>query len=210
VVAFLRQAGGRVVPSPAIFGEITESFQGRLRAWCETRRIPWIEFRKGERKDDVVQTYRERFTAASGVVVVGVAQERAWAWTATKQQRGRHVHFAFRRKSVCVNHYYIYLIDPEWGPAFLKVCGYAPYALKLCLNGHEWAKRQLRHRRMRFTALDNGFLASVAPAALQETVSARPTSRRSSRAGWRGCRCRSPPRSRRPASPTGCRSSRWR
>jgi hypothetical protein len=167
VVAFLRQAGGRVVPSPAIFGEITASFKQRLRAWCETRRIPWIEFRKGERKDDVVQKYRERFTAAAGVVVVGVAQERAWAWTATKQQRGRHVHFAFRRKSVCVNHYYIYLIDPEWGPAFLKVCGYAPYALKLCLNGHEWAKRQLRHRRLRFTALDNGFLASAAPAALQ-------------------------------------------
>src|SRR5439155_5615694 len=86
VVAFLRQAGGRVVPSPAIFGEITESFKRRLRAWCETRRIPWIEFRKGERKDDIVQKYRDRFIATSGVVVVGVAQERAWAWTATKQQ----------------------------------------------------------------------------------------------------------------------------
>jgi len=32
VVAFLRQAGGRVVPSPAIFGEITTSFRARLRA----------------------------------------------------------------------------------------------------------------------------------------------------------------------------------
>ncbi len=167
VVAFLRHAGARVVPSPAVFGEITDTFKKRLRAWADTRRIPWIDFAKGERKDDIVQRYRDRFAASSGVVLVGVAQERASGWTATKTQQGRQVHFTFRRKSVYVNHYYIYLIDPEWGPAFIKVCGYAPYALKLCLNGHEWAKRQLRHRRLAFTALDNGFLACAAPAALQ-------------------------------------------
>jgi hypothetical protein len=167
VVTFLTQARGRTIPSPAVFGEITEQFKARLRAWCQARRIPWIEFPKGARKDDVVQPYRDRFQGRTGVVLVGVAQERASAWTATKTQRGRYVDFAYRRKSVCVNHYYVYLIDPEWGPAFIKVCGYAPYALKLCLNGHEWAKRQLRRRRVLFTALDNGFLACADPATLQ-------------------------------------------
>ena len=167
VVAFLRQAGGRVVPSPAIFGEITTSFRERLRAWCEDRKIPWIEFRKGERKDDVVQRYRDRFTAPAGVVLVGVAQERASGWAPRKTQRGRWVHFSWQRKSICVNHYYIYVIDREWGPAFIKVCGYAPYALKLCLNGHEWAKRQAQRRRLRVTAPDNGFLACASPVALQ-------------------------------------------
>lgn len=167
VVAFLRRAGGRVVPSPAIFGEITTAFRARLQAWCEARQIPWIEFRKGERKDDIVQKYRERFTAPAGVVLVGVAQERAWAWSPRKSQRGAWVHFTWQRKSVYVNHYYIYVIDKEWGPAFLKVCGYAPYALKLCLNGHEWAKRQLQRRRLRFTALDNGLLECATPAAVQ-------------------------------------------
>jgi len=167
MVAFLRQAGGRVVPSPAILGEITTSFRERLRTWCDDRGIPWIEFRKGERKDDIVQRYRERFAAPTGVVLVGVAQERAWAWSPTKTRRGPWVHFAWHRKSVYVNHYYIYVIDREWGPAFIKVCGYAPYALKLCLNGHEWAKRQARRRRLAFTALDNGFLECANPTALQ-------------------------------------------
>ena len=167
VVAFLRQAGGHVVPSPAILGEITTSFRERLRAWCDRRAIPWIEFRKGERKDDIVQKYRARFPASAGVVLVGVAQERAWGWAPRKTQRGRWVHFAWQRKSIYVNHYYIYVIDPDWGPAFIKVCGYAPYALKLCLNGHEWAKRQLQRRRMGFTALDNGFLACANPTAVQ-------------------------------------------
>jgi hypothetical protein len=166
VLGFLRHAGGTTVPSPALFGQITDRFKVRLRAWCERHRIPWLEFQKGARKDDVVQPYRTRFRG-TGVVLVGVAQERAWGWTATKRQQGRWVRFVFRRKSVYVNHYYFYLIDPEWGPAFLKVCGYAPYAIKLCLNGHEWAKRQLQRQRAAFTALDNGFLSAADPAALQ-------------------------------------------
>lgn len=167
VVGFLLHARKQTIPSPAVFGQITDTFKTRLRAYCQARNIPWIEFTKGERKDDVVQRYRERFPAASGVVLVGVAQERTSGWSATKTQQGRHVHFTYRRKSVCVNHYYIYLLDPDWGPAFLKICGYAPYALKLCLNGHEWAKRQLTRRRIPFTALDNGFLSCVNPTALQ-------------------------------------------
>jgi hypothetical protein len=128
VVAFLRPRG-QPIPSLALFGHITEGFKAKLQAWAARQGIPWIEFQKGERKDEVVQKYRDRFPGRSGVVWVGVAKERAKAWTATKGFRGRHVHFAYRWKTVCVNHYYLYVLDPEWGPALLKVCGYAPYAM---------------------------------------------------------------------------------
>ncbi len=167
VVGFLVHARGQQIPSPAVFGQITEAFKTGLRTWCEAHRIPWIEFKKGERKDDVVQPYRDRFPGIEGVICVGVAQEKAKAWHATKHVQGRHVHFSYRWRTVCVNHYYLYLLDPQWGPGFLKVCGYAPYAMKLCLNGHEWVKRQLSQRGLAFTALDNGFLTCAAPAALQ-------------------------------------------
>src|SRR5881398_2533914 len=53
------------------------------------------------------------------------------------------------------------------GPAFIKVCGYAPYAVKVCLNAHEWAKRQAQRRGIPCEALDNGFLACADPASLQ-------------------------------------------
>jgi hypothetical protein len=167
VVDFLVRACRQKIASPAVFGQLTTTFKTQLRAWADQHGIPWVEFRKGERKDAIVQRYRERFAKPSGVVVIGVAQERASAWTATKKRNGRFVDFFFYRKHVCVNHYYIYLIDPEWGPAFIKVCGYAPYTIKICLNGHEWAKRQLQRRRLRFTALDNGFLSCADPDALQ-------------------------------------------
>jgi hypothetical protein len=166
VVGFLRQRG-QTIPSPAVFGQITATFKTELRAWCRAREIPWIEFKKGERKDDVVEPYRRSFINRTGVVLVGVAQERATGWRGIKHVEGGRIHFEYRRTSVYVAHYYVYFVDEEWGPGFLKICGYAPYTLKLCLNGHEWAKRQLAKAGIAFTALDNGFLACADPAALQ-------------------------------------------
>ena len=39
---------------------------------------------------------------------------------------------------------------------------------KLCLNGHEWAKRQLERGGIRYEALDNGFLSCTQPEKLQQ------------------------------------------
>lgn len=50
----------------------------------------------------------------------------------------------------------------------MKVCSYAPFSIQLCLNGHEWAKRQLDQRGIRYEALDNGFLSCSQPNKLQE------------------------------------------
>ena len=167
VVNFLLHRGARV-PSPALLGQ-TDGFKHALHTWCDDRSIPWVEFPRGARKDDLVEPYRKAFTHSEGVVLVGVAQERTTAWRAHKQTTGDFFHFDFTRTTVFVNHYYIYFIDPEWGPGFLKVCSYAPYAIKLCLNGHEWAKRQLVRDRVAFTPLDNGFLDCDDPTRLQAT-----------------------------------------
>ena len=34
----------------------------------------------------------------------------------------------------------------DFGPAFIKVCAYFPYPVKVWVNGHEWAKRQAIRR----------------------------------------------------------------
>jgi hypothetical protein len=174
VVGFLAQRG-HDIPSPALWRRITDGFTAALRTWCQERGIPWLEFPKGARKDDVVEPYRQRFLAGGateGVVLVGVAQERNRGWRATKRVRGREVHFDYARTTVYVNHYYVSVLDREWGPAFLKVCGYCPYTMKLWLNGHEWAKRQLTRQGIAFEALDNGFLTCGDPAALQRVCAA--------------------------------------
>jgi hypothetical protein len=69
--------------------------------------------------------------------------------------------------SAMINHYYFYCVDEDFGPFFLKFCSYFPYNAKLCINGNEYAKCQLRKRGIEFEALDNGVLSCADPKALQ-------------------------------------------
>src|SRR5918996_5458282 len=46
-------------------------------------------------------------------------------------------------------------------------CTYFPYNAKLCINGHEYVKRQLTKEGIAFEALDNGILSCADPQRLQ-------------------------------------------
>jgi hypothetical protein len=165
---FLREYLGNPIPSPALFRPLHDRFVGEVQAFAEQADIPLVHFERGQRKDEVAAQQRARFTAAEGVVFIGVAQEKARAFKARKLAGAAGgVSFEFSRQSVAVNHYYFYVQDPEWGPAFVKVGTYLPYPVRVCLNGHEWAKQQLRREGIGFASLDNGFLSCDDPARLQ-------------------------------------------
>src|SRR5215218_2335205 len=63
-----------------------------------------------------------------------------------------------------VNQFYIYALDADFGPFFIKFGSYFPYTGRVCLNGHEYAKRRAATAGIGFTALDNGFAALDDPA----------------------------------------------
>ncbi len=54
------------------------------------------------------------------------------------------------------------------GAAFIKVCCYAPYPVKVWCNGHEIARRAALAEGIAVTPLANGFAATSDPAWLQE------------------------------------------
>jgi hypothetical protein len=100
-----------------------------------------------------------------GIVYIGVAQEKAQAFS-DKKIGGQ---FEFTRdEAVYVNHYYFYIDAADFGPLFVKVCSYAPWGIKLRLNGHEWSKRQLEQQGIGYEALDNGFLSCAQPEKSQQ------------------------------------------
>ena len=74
---------------------------------------------------------------------------------------------AFAKADRRVTCYYFYLWDEDFGPAFVKVCCYFPYPMKIWINGHEWAKRQAAKAGIAFTALSNGFATCQDPVGLQ-------------------------------------------
>jgi hypothetical protein len=170
---FLHDYLGHPVPSPALLKPRHDRFVAAVQQYAEARHIPLVPFERGESKDAFVAPYRTRFTAREGVVLIGVAQEKMRSFKAHKRQgRGHTPVFDFSRQSVAVNHYYFYVHDRDWGPAFLKIGTYLPYPVKLCLNGHEWVKQRLRRDRIRFESLDNGFLSCADPDALQAACDA--------------------------------------
>jgi len=167
LVYFLERHRGQMIASPALLGEISRGFVANVEAFAQANHIPLVHFQKGQRKDDVAARFRQKFTRAEGVVFIGIAQEQVPGFKAHKEVKGKAVRFQFSRQRVFVKVYYFYVQDAEFGPAFIKIATYAPYPVKVCLNGHEWAKQQLRRRGIRFDVLDNGFLSCADPAQLQ-------------------------------------------
>src|ERR1700736_6376535 len=162
---FMREQLGKPVPSPVVLGQITEKFRAGVKALAQREQIPLHEFTHKENKDETGNDFRRQRGVRDQIVFIGVAQEKAKAFSGTKVNG----QFEFNRdKAVYVNHYYFYIDDEYFGPLFLKVCSYAPWAVKLCLNGHEWAKRQLEKRKIAYEALDNGFLSCAEPEKLQK------------------------------------------
>jgi hypothetical protein len=140
-----------------------------IHAFVQDQGVPLITFEKGQRKDDVMAQHLARFTASEGILFVGRAQEKARV-VRTEKRRNPTTDQPYPwlvRSTAMVNHFYFYGVDGDFGPFFLKFGTYFPYNAKLCLNGHEYGKRQLDRRGIPFEALDNGISWCADPRRLQ-------------------------------------------
>ena len=168
IVRFLLDRGFPI-PSPAALGKIGEAYVRAVQRFAARHGIPIVHFEKGDSKELVARRYMRRAERDGrfGVVMVGVAQEKTWAWRGFRRGGSdSHPHFCCRRMSVFPNHFYFYIRDREFGPAFIKTVGYAPWGVWLYLNGHEWAKRQAAKRGIAFQPLDSGFRSVADPSEL--------------------------------------------
>ena len=169
VAGFFRRHRGYPFASSALMDPMTKSFVAATEQFAKDHQVPLIPFHKGQRKDDVMKEQMRHFHKAEGVVFIGKAQEKAPVF---RTERRRNPETGQRypwivRSTAMVNQYYWYCLDRDFGPFFLKFCSYFPYNAKLCLNGHEYAKCQLRQQGIDYRALDNGFVSCADPVRLQ-------------------------------------------
>jgi len=150
--------------------KIGTRFRRAVDAFAEDNHIPVVRFGKGDRKIDVMRRHvaaQER-TGRSGVAAIGVAQEYQNVFVANGRQGNNGVPwFSFAKAERRVSCFYFYLWDVDFGPAFIKICAYFPYPVKVWINGNEWAKHQATKAKIGFTALGNGFATCVDPDGLQ-------------------------------------------
>jgi hypothetical protein len=146
------------------------AFRRSVSSFAQTQHVPVVHFTKDDRKVEVMRRYIGAQAAAgrSGVAAIGVAQEYQNVFAAHQRQACNGIPwFSFTKADRRVSCFYFYLWDEDFGAAFIKVCAYFPYPVKVWVNGHEWAKRQCVRAGIGFTALSNGFGTCADPEALQ-------------------------------------------
>ena len=175
VIQFLNHRG-YPVPSPACLQQIGDAFRRRVSSSAAANHLPVVPLRAADRNTEVMRPYlgRAAETGRSQVAAIGVAQEAQRVFIARKRDTdpSRCPQFSFDKKDRRVTVYYFYLWDASFGPAFIKVCTYCPWPVKIWVNGHEWAKQQARKAGLPFTELSNGFASCQDPALLQRICDA--------------------------------------
>ena len=170
VAWFFRHHRGYDFASSALMAPMTRKFVESIEAFADREGIDVVQFRRHERKEDVAKRYLAEFRAQEGVLFIGKAQEKA-SVIRTERRRNPRTGQSYAwlvKSSAMVNQYYFYCVDRDFGPFFIKFCSYFPYNGKLCLNGHEYLKRQLARRRIAFEPLDNGILRCDDPEQMQK------------------------------------------
>src|SRR5215210_5517830 len=141
LVGYLHHQLGLPIASTAPLGPITDRFTNDVRAFARQHQIPWVDFVKGQRKDDVMHERLAAFTAPEGVVFIGRAQEKTHLFrTEKRRDADGHTYPWIVKSTGVVNQFYCYCVDEDFGPFFIKFCSYFPFNAKLCLNGHHWAQ----------------------------------------------------------------------
>jgi hypothetical protein len=170
VVGFFKQHRGYRFVSSALMDPMSKRFVAAIGDLVAREGVDLVEFKPGERKDDIAHRYLADFDRSEGILFVGRAQEKTGVFRTEKRRNpatGATYPWLVRRTAV-VNHFYIYAVDEDFGPFFVKFCTYFPYNAKVCLNGNEWAKRQASKAGIGFEPLDNGFASCDDPQFLQQ------------------------------------------
>ena len=161
---FLRHVRGNPVPSSALMGPMTRRFVADIERFARREGVELVTFDRWERKDERTQSYLRESDGTEGVLYIGKAQEKARVPRTERRETPEGGAYPWLVPSTAmVNHYYFYILDDDFGPLFIKFCSYFPYNAKLCVNGHEYLKRQLSKRGVGFEALDNGILSCGDP-----------------------------------------------
>jgi hypothetical protein len=173
---FFHEHRGCPVVSPPLIKQMVDQFVESIRGFAQKQRLPIVSFENGVRKEDVARKRLARFKGPEGVLFVGVAQEKVSGFRVyQKKRRSREERrhgiapwFSFYRGTIMVNQYYFYILDEDFGLCFIKFSSYPPFNVRVWINGHEWAKRQVAKRGVAFEDLDNGFFTCERPEVLQQ------------------------------------------
>ena len=132
------------IASTAPLAKITDAFSTAVRRFARTSGIAWVDFAKGQRKDDVMHEHLAHFTAEEGVLFIGRAQEKTALFRTEKRRDAHGDCYPWIVKTTgLVNHFYFYCLDDRFRPVLPQVLLLLPL------------QRQAVHQRQRMGQTPN-------------------------------------------------------
>jgi len=155
---FLTKVRGHDIPRYEVLGEMSRRFVAAVEKLAADQQIPLIEFERGQRKEDIAAPLFEKARLADreGVVLIGWAQERVNVFSPPNKQDRQSGKFAPKRHPARPKTFYFYIWDRDWGPTNIRICTYAPFAMRINLNGQMWLIQHLRRSGHYVETIDNG------------------------------------------------------
>jgi hypothetical protein len=80
---------GFPIASPAALGRNSQAFRAAVRRYADGNQIPWVVFRKGDRKLEVIRPYLDAAERAGRSQVVAIGEAREFPVGLRRDEEGR-------------------------------------------------------------------------------------------------------------------------
>ncbi len=157
MATYLRSHGIRLFDYPRFAEPLREEIRHNAERLAREQglEIEFIRSTHAFRKEDRIRAILDARGDHPGLVHIFAAMEPCAAFTPWHDKATGKT--TLRYKDGKCLHYYVYLIDEEFGLCYLRVPTWAPFRLQFYCNGHNWLAGQLRQRGITVEQLDNTF-----------------------------------------------------
>ena len=132
------------------------TFSKRVQSYCKSNNIPFHHYKSGERKHEDAEALIPADKSFTGIFAIFCCRASSRLWEVTTFGQGK-IDIHKKKEYSLVNHYYIHIMDVEWGHICIRICAHPPFACLIMLNGHEWVERHKKTGELNVTKEGNCF-----------------------------------------------------
>jgi hypothetical protein len=160
------------------FGDWAEERSDRIKAAAKQAALeagrPMHYLNSGNvSKEDLARSIAQGDRIQQGLITILSAVEPCMAFEVHCDRQAKSIEVRSRQRK-CL-HLYYYLMHPRFGFMHVRVQTWAPYTLRVCVNGREWLARQLDAAGIGYRRRDNCFLSIADLAGAQALMNEQTT-----------------------------------
>jgi hypothetical protein len=153
----LHEAGIQLIDYEKKFAnKLRLEMNARIKAIATQEDIPIKHVYASVRKQAFVSEILSARGDAPGIVCILSAMESCRCFKVRKNHKNGYLELQWK-PGKCL-HYYVYLMDPEYGLCYLRIPTWAPFRLQFYFNGHDWLERRMTAEGIKFRKADNCFV----------------------------------------------------